>query len=154
MNLKLLVHDPPGIDDNKQSWHAEPYTGAGSFRSTSCSRSGYFDGKSCYACSKIPLLPSFKKRALLRHKKIDSDGKTDTTKINNLFLTNHEMKEKLAHQSKIIQQKESEIFFQKCHLTRVVLRVRNTEEKLKNSVKGDTGTNTPMTLAMLLAPRL
>ena len=131
VDLKLLLHDQPGIDDNKQSWHAEPYTKDGSFRSSSCNRYGNFDNTICSACSKIPNLPSFKKRALRRHNRADTEGNRDTTKIKNSYLTPQEMQKKLELQSKIIAQKDSELFFQKCHQTRTTLRVRNMEENLK-----------------------
>lgn len=119
------------MDGGKETWHPEPHTGKGVFRSTVCKRDGYFENGACYECSKIPKLPSFRKRLLLRIKRVDDEGKRDTTKINNNYLTKHEMLAKLSHQSKIIQKKDGEIFFSKTHLARARLRIRSLDEKLK-----------------------
>lgn len=74
------------MDNNKESWFAEPnyhfvnLNGTninGTFRSTSCKRfwsSSSFDGETCYHCSQIPSLGSFRKRLSRRSTNTENRG--------------------------------------------------------------------------------
>lgn len=131
----------PGFDDGKKTWYAEPHTKqkhpllegqyiVGTFRSTSCSGVGFIRNHICSACMAIPQLGSFRKRALLREKRI-INGVRDTNKVNNQHLTFSEVQEKLKKQRDEIDAKESTIFFLKTRSTRLAVASRSKSEKLR-----------------------
>ena len=101
----------------------------GTFRSTSCARVGLFEDESCSACCEIPKLQSFRKRAILRQKKM-KDGKRDTTYINSHFLTRNELMQKISDQHQTIETQESQLFFATSKALRLKLYTKSFKEKL------------------------
>ena len=150
---KLLLSDTnPGMDEGKQSWYPEPFYSftnndtsrglsteiRGTFRSTECKRvSCKFisaDGI-CSSCAKIPNLPSFRKRLLLRMKKTTDTGERDLSCIRNEYLTSEEIAEKVKHQKAKLDSLESKLFFETSTNLRLKMRLRNLKEKLEEHAK-------------------
>ena len=61
----------------------------------------------CSACERVPKLPSFKKRLLLRTEKTNSDGTRNNAQIRNDFLSPTEMQRKLKTQKEKLDEKDS-----------------------------------------------
>lgn len=105
----------------------------GTFRSAKCLRSadaGTFANDICSACNGIPLLPSFKKRFLLRTEKTTEGSNRNTSRIRNDFLTPMEMKQKLEEQKRRLDFKDSQLFFEKSKNLRLRIRQRSLREQL------------------------
>ena len=86
----------------------------GTFRSSQCLRrsdAGTFTNDMCSACERVPKLPSFKKRLLLRTEKTNSDGTRNNAQIRNDFLSPTEMQRKLKTQKEKLDEKDSQLFF-------------------------------------------
>lgn len=66
-----------------------------------------------HACNGISLLPSFKKRLLLRTEKTTERSNRNTSRIRNDCLTPMEMKQKLEEQKQRLDFKDLQLFFEK-----------------------------------------
>ena len=134
---KLLINDvKPGEDEGEITWYPEPHFSfvkkesdefiKGTFRGASCSRSadaGTFSQEMCSSCSRIPNLPSFKKRLLLRSKTSNSIGGRNIASIRNDYLTSTEMIVKLGEQKAKLEEQSSQLFFEKSKNLRLRVRV-------------------------------
>ena len=88
----------------------------GTFRSSQCLRcsdAGTFTNDMCSACERVPKLPSFKKRLLLRTEKTNSDayGTRNNAQIRNDFPSPTEMQRKLKTQKEKLDEKDSQLLF-------------------------------------------
>ena len=107
----------------------------GTFHSTKCSRLGNFSKNMCPHCADIPKCDSFRKRALLRNKKTDGDGKRNTLNIRNQYLTTEETQTKLKDQQTKIDEKDSQLFLLGSKAARLSVRNRNYKEKIEEFSK-------------------
>ena len=84
----------------------------------------------CSACERVPKLPSFKKRLLLRTEKTNSDGTRNNAQIRNDFLSPTEMQRKLKTQKEKLDEKDSQLFFLQSKNLRLRIRKQTMKEKL------------------------
>ena len=128
----------PGYDDGQMIWYADPHFTPraqdgeelkGTFRRTSCNKMGFFPNNLCSECSSIPRLQSFRKRALLRHKRTVS-GDRDIKKINNLHLNRQEILTKLKSQQNKIESLDTKLYFLSSKHSKLQVKTRNMKEKI------------------------
>ncbi len=100
----------------------------GTFKSSKCAVFGQFENHMCEACSRVPTLPSFKKRALKRHESLSNGPRS--TKIRNEYLTRTETIGKLRNFQTVVKKLESKVYFLTAENIRLKTRRRTLKEEL------------------------
>ena len=155
VNVPLLINNTKvGTDNGTETWFSEPhysvkliYTNEhklhnvgikGTYRSVNCLQSGpkdLFPKNICSECYKIPRLPSFKKRLILRSQQLEKNGKRKLNSIRNEYLTTKERNKKLKIQKEQLKIKESQVFFLSRENLRLKIRIRCLKIRISEFAK-------------------
>ena len=146
VNANLLINDiKPGEDEGAVTWYPLPFVTVhddereykGAYKHVNC-LGMVKDGNTCINCKKVPQLPSFKKRILLRAEKTKEHCVRSTNKIRFEYLTSSEQTDAFRKESVQLEKVKSELFFAKAKTLRQKLKLRDLKDKLREfSKRGD-----------------